>query len=1652
MTSAQAGPSGGAKVASYHAPPEVSPLSGATIHELRCLKTRIQLGYHLVPHMAQTLLAELPSSTYVLITDANLARLGAIDKFQRALLDAGMDTGATRFLSYAVPAGEQSKSREGKAAIEDWMLSERVTRDTVVIAVGGGVVGDLVGFVAATFMRGLRLVQVPTTLLAMVDSAIGGKTAIDHPQGKNLLGAFHQPEFVFVDAAWLGTLPPRELSNGMAEVVKTAAIWDAADFAKLESEAEAIWAAGRGEETVRSGAEDAGRTLETRSTAQTLLLDVIRGSIGVKAQIVNLDERETGLRNLVNFGHSIGHAIEAVLTPGVLHGECVAIGMVLEAELARQMHALPQVAISRLVCCLRNYALPVSLSDARITAQPAAAQLTTARLLDIMRVDKKNAGTQKRVVLLRRIGATVEERASTVPDALIERVLAPAVLVRPALPVPVRERTSITPPGSKSVSNRALLLAALSSGSCRLRNLLHSDDTQVMLAALRELRVAEFAYEDGGETLVVHGHGGRVLHPKGSAPVYLQNAGTAARFVTSVCALLRQPETPEAAPIHLTGNQRMQQRPIGPLVDALRANGTHVEYTRNAGCLPLAIYGSNEGLRGGRMELAASVSSQYVSSILLCAPYAAQEVTLELVGGHVVSQPYIDMTVAMMRAFGVHVERLRAADGSLRDAYRIPRGAYRAPAHYEVESDASSATYPLALAAITGTQCTVHAIGSESLQGDARFAREVLAPMGCVVEQSAASTTVAGPPPGALRQLGTIDMESMTDAFLTAAVLLAVATHGEHRSTRITGIANQRVKECNRIAAVIAELARFGVRAVEHDDGLEVFPVAPAQLRAGAGGEPVHCYDDHRVAMAFSVLAAATPPPGTLLLEKRCVEKTWPAWWDDLETRLGVSLAGAHLDAPLVPQPSPAATPSTECGAGHAPLVPGAPALTPARYAADASIVCIGMRASGKTLLGQRLAARLSRRFLDADAVLEQRFPIGEFVREHGWARFREEETRLLRQLLAEARTGYVVARGGGVIETEACRELLTDYARRLGPVVHIVRDEAAIAAFLETSDRPAYGEPLAEVLARRAPHYHACSSCEALSGATAEVDADVRALARALRTPLGAAPAVPMPRSYFLSLTFPEVREALGALREASIGADVLELRVDLLCGTLPTGAVLPPAALARVREQVAVLRAHSELPLLFTVRSASQGGRFPDEAHDAYFALVELALRVGCEYVDVELQRPAARLAAVAAARGHTRLLVSVHDTTGSLRWEAPETRALYERGAALGDVVKIVGVARTMQDNLALEAFRASVAGGAPLIALNMGAAGQLSRVLNDTLTPVTHPALPARAAPGQLSVREIHTARHLLGLLPARRFVLLGSPIAHSLSPLLHNTGFELLGLPHVYERHECEELGDAEVDLLRSPEFGGASVTIPHKLRIMQLLDDVAPDAQVIGAVNTVVPSRAEAAESVRLTGHNTDWLAIHALAAEALGGVPPTTSLVIGAGGSARAAIYAMHRLGAQRILLFNRTHERAEALAADVPAEWHVQPVRTLEEAAALAPAAIVSNVPAAGTAIAPGTPEAGVVLPADLLRHVPGGGVAIDMAYKPEHTPLLELVHRATQQDTAHGAPARWKGVPGLAILLAQGFAQFRLWTGLAPPSEAIADRAWAAYRAQA
>ncbi|CEH16278.1 pentafunctional protein [Ceraceosorus bombacis] len=1682
----------GIKVASYHAPPARSA-AGADVHTLRCLATDIHLGFHLSKHIAQVVTSTLAASTYILFTDTTLASLHApavLNELRSAL--QAKDSKA-RVLSRAMPPGEGSKSRATKAELEDWMLSHGVTRDAVVLALGGGVVGDLIGFVAATFMRGVRYVQIPTTLLAMVDSAVGGKTAIDTPNGKNLVGAFHQPQYVFIDAAFLQTLPEREFSNGMAEVVKTAAIWDAADFVKLENHAPAIRSAVLGP-FPEDQAIDAGRILETRSVAQTLLLDVIRGSVGVKAHIVTIDEKETGLRNLVNFGHSVGHAIEAVLTPDMLHGECISVGMILEAEIARGMVGLSQVAVGRLSRCLQQYNLPVSVVDSRIVRLPKSEGLTVEGLLDIMRVDKKNSGTEKKIVLLSRIGATAEDKASTVPDAIIARILSAGIRIVPVERAPAKAQTTIQPPGSKSVSNRALVLAALSSGSCRIKNLLHSDDTQVMMAALHDLGAASFEWENEGETVIVHGKGGALQAPQSSKDIYLQNAGTAARFMTGVCSLL----TVGNSAITVTGNARMKERPIGPLVDALRSNGTEIDYKGTIGCLPLSI--APGGIKGGRIQLSASISSQYVSALLLVAPYASQEVTLELMGGVVISQPYIDMTTAMMRDFGIHAERLRdPKSGELTDSYRIPRGVYNAPSIYEVESDASSATYPLAFAAALGTQVTVPNIGSGSLQGDARFARDVLAPMGCKVEQTPTSTSVQGPPNGQLRQVGSIDMEPMTDAFLTASVLFAIAAPGEGgaSSTRITGIANQRVKECNRIKAMMDELAKLGVKTQEHEDGLEIWGVHPSKLRSGV---QVHCYDDHRVAMAFSILSAVVPGTGVVMDEARCTAKTWPNYWDDVNATLGLQLEGVDIQTPR-PAASTSATLSTL-----------SKSLTPIQYARDASIVCIGMRASGKTYLGGFGAAALQRPFVDADVVFNERYTLNNFVAEHGWPAFRAKETEILKELLTTKASGHLISLGGGVIESEENRLLLQEYARTRGPVVYVMRDFEEVVKFLSTSDRPSYGEPVREVFKRRRPFFYQCSSYELVSysGNTAIIDTFdaetgnnassglANGQAGALNSSLSGPPSralsirraqglveevaryfrfisgietnqiadldSPGRQTFMLSLTFADVTPALSLVETLTAGVDAIELRVDLLSeeGVQPQTPRIPDAFY--VATQLAALRQRTHLPVIFTVRTKSQGGMFPDDAIEEYFELIKLGFRQGCEYVDVEMRHAEDRLAAVRAHRGYSRIIASHHNWNGEMHWDSPETLKQYELGLRFGDIVKIVGRAFSPADNFALEAFRAKVSArpdAKPLIAINMGVAGQLSRILNNTLLPVTHPAMPTSGAPGQLSVVQVNQARALTGALSPQKFVLLGTPISHSLSPVLHNTGFEHLGLPHRYGLFETDAVDERIANLIRQPNFGGASVTMPFKLAIAKHLDSVSAEAQVIGAINTIIPQRphnAAPGEPAHLVGDNTDWIAITECSRRNLSPLqlssPDFTALVIGAGGSARAALFAMHQLGARIIWLFNRTTANAEKLAAEVPKSWNVNVIPDLN-LVPIAPSAIVCNVPAQGVSLDPAS-GAGVVLTPAILAN-PKGGVVVDMAYKPVYTPLLELVDKtnaaAISEPDRHNLRQGklWTGIPGITIVLEQGCHQFLRWTGRQAPRAEIERAAWDHYHRQ-
>ncbi|KAI9274239.1 EPSP synthase-domain-containing protein [Sporodiniella umbellata] len=1568
----------------------------------------IVAGFHLTEYLLRDVLENLPASNYVLITDSNLAKV-YLDTYTSTFEDLTKSLSKPpRFFTRVLPPGELTKSRQVKANIEDWLLSNTVTRDTVFLALGGGVIGDLVGYVAATFMRGVPFVQIPTTLLAMVDSSIGGKTAIDVPAGKNLIGAFWQPKRIFIDVNFLSTLPEREFSNGMAELIKTAAISNEEDFNKLENGVEAIRHAvlGKDIQTPNQGA-----TLDTRTDSQALLLDVILASARFKAYVVTNDEREGGLRGLLNFGHSIGHGIEAIVSPMMLHGECVSIGCMKEAELARNLGHLNQVAVGRLARCFVSYGLPITLDEKKVKDRIGSLHCHVDDIMEIMKVDKKNQGDKKRIVMLSAIGKTLEPRASIIADADIHKVLAPEQLVLPVTESASgpKKEVSLTTPGSKSISNRALLIAALGSGTVRIKNLLHSDDTQFMLAALKSLNAADFEWEDNGETLVVHGGCGRLSVP--DKELYVGNAGTASRFLTTVLTMIPTNEGATNTAAVLTGNARMKQRPISPLLDALKANCAQIISTEKEGFLPIAVT-PNGGFKGGRIELAASISSQYVSSILLCAPYANEPVELALVGGQVISQPYIDMTIAMMESFGAHVERLPE------NTYRINQTTYKNPEHYLVESDASSATYPLAIAAITGSTCTVTSIGSSSLQGDAGFAVNVLRPMGCTVVQTENTTTVTGPPIGQLRPLPEIDMETMTDAFLTATVLAAVtsAQGKEENITRIHGIANQRVKECNRIAAMVHELTKFGVQASELPDGIQIHGKPIKDLKAPKEG--VHTYDDHRIAMSFSVFSTIVPN-GTIVTDKKCVEKTWPTWWDDLEGKLGVRLNGIDLNRRVGQQ--------QKFGHAQRPKISKSGDHTK-------SIIIVGMRGVGKTTLGQYAAEVLNFKFVDVDQYFEQTLntTITEFINTWGWEQFRLKETEMLKQILdSPYAREHVISCGGGIVETEENRHVLKKHHNQGGKVLHLVRDLSQVVKYLNRDKtRPMFGEDMLNVWGRRRVWYKEVCNYEFVAYADSLLEngyvsptewiAIKKDLQRYLNFIWGrdtnhvnTARSVP---TTFVSLTSKDLSGCLDTLVEVCEGADAVELRVDLLKKPEEKEGI---SEIEYVGEQLALLRRVVSLPVIFTVRSKGQAGTFSDQDEKSMFELLAWGLRWGCEYLDVEICWSPEAIENLVAQKGSSLIISSWHDVQKVTPWDGKAIQTKYELGAKYGDYVKLVGVAETIQDNYKLEAFRANKT---DLIAINMGAAGQLSRVLNECLTPITHPSLPHKAAPGQLSLVEINKTRHLIGLLPAQSYWLIGTPIQHSMSPTLHNTGFETLGLPYQYGLLECHMVEYAEDAIFKDPNFGGASVTIPHKVSIMKYLDEVTDNARLIGAVNTIfVRESVNSGEKKRtFIGENTDYVGmkntIQSLMMDPCN--PPEEGLVIGAGGTARAALYTMQKMGISKIFLWNRTSTKAYDLKKAFEGSIEVVVIEKLEEK--INPGVIISTVPA----------DSGIELP----EHLFGGikGIICDMAYKPRRTKLLLQAERKG-----------WSCVEGIEVLIAQGIAQFEIWTRKRAPKNKIEEQ---------
>jgi 3-dehydroquinate synthase len=319
---------------------------------------QVHVGPWLLDDVGRISVEAAPARTYAIITDENLSVI-AMPNVISSLRQFAPDS---RMLVTAIVPGEQRKTRDEWARLTDWLLENQCGRDTTIIALGGGVVGDLAGFVAATYMRGLPFVQVPTSLVAMVDASVGGKVGVDTPLGKNLVGAFHQPAAVVIDPTVLQTLPLEHRRAGLAEVFKHGLIADAAYLVEAKT--------------------SAPRLIDPREADWhgEWLTGLIARSVDIKASVVSRDERERGLRQILNFGHTVGHAVEAASDFTMLHGEAIAIGMVAEAALAEELEVAKPGLVAHVSMALQVAGLPTKIPTS----------MDHEALLSLMQMDKKS--------------------------------------------------------------------------------------------------------------------------------------------------------------------------------------------------------------------------------------------------------------------------------------------------------------------------------------------------------------------------------------------------------------------------------------------------------------------------------------------------------------------------------------------------------------------------------------------------------------------------------------------------------------------------------------------------------------------------------------------------------------------------------------------------------------------------------------------------------------------------------------------------------------------------------------------------------------------------------------------------------------------------------------------------------------------------------------------------------------------------------------------------------------------------------------------------------------------------------------------------------------------------------------------------------------
>lgn len=808
----------------------------------------------------------------LLVTDDNVEPLYA-DRVASSLEEAGFAVSVVSF-----PAGEQTKCLESFTQVLSVAATLGLSRSSVIAALGGGVVGDLAGFAAATYMRGCHLVQIATSLLAMVDSSVGGKTAVDLPQGKNLVGAFYQPDVVLADLDCLATLPAAYLSDGTGEVVKYAVMADPELFGWLERPL--------------AGQEER----------------VVARCVSIKRDVVQADEREAGMRKLLNLGHTVGHAIELLGAYRIPHGHAVAAGTAIMARACAAKGWCSEEDAHRIEAMLAVHGLPCGTRFA-VDDLCAAALHDKKRVggffdvvavrgvgaCEVRRVDIEGFNELVRLGCAGFAGRAAEDCCTQVATDDQEHAVsaredvAAQVDLDPVVPLGTFPVEATVMPGglagtveaisSKSAAHRMLICAALADGPTRVRCTTSSQDIEATCACLRALGAG---VERDGAFIDVRPLTSEALEASAPASLDCGESGSTLRFMLPVVCALGCGAT-------VDGHGRLPERPLEPLRTRLVEHGCAVS---PAGSWPLEVSGR---LTGGVFDLPGNVSSQYVTGLLLALPLTGEGGQVRL-HGTVESRPYIDLTLEALRAFGVAVEEgedfccgeVNGCEVCERvTTFTVAPGArYTTPGSVAVEGDWSNAAFWLCAGALSDRPVTVYGLDLASGQGD-RAVLDVLRAFGADVrtDEGAGSATVCGCDleTGVPRELRgcTVDAHDVPDLVPVLCVVAACA----QGTTEVVNAARLRIKESDRLQTTSELLSSLGCEVDELPDGLVVHGrggcCAGAAREACLCGARVRSNNDHRIAMAAAVAAAkASGPVGIHMAQ--AVAKSYPGFFADL--------------------------------------------------------------------------------------------------------------------------------------------------------------------------------------------------------------------------------------------------------------------------------------------------------------------------------------------------------------------------------------------------------------------------------------------------------------------------------------------------------------------------------------------------------------------------------------------------------------------------------------------------------------------------------------------------------------------------------------------------------------------------------------------------